>query len=497
MKKTPDNKPAFYAAFDKKKGPSKRGKFVADDDMVEFEDDYYRKERTREKQRTALATSNVEKSTTEKTSATGKTPNTAPKEFPRKTTVQAEAKHAFSKSKDYVHPAFMQYKTEPKCGAFGKCGGCQLQNLTYEGQIKYKQKKIEGILGIYGKVAPIVGMENPEHYRNKVHATFSYDKKGKVIAGIYEEDSHRVIPVTNCLIQDERANGIIKSILKLMPSFKMTPYDEDYDTGFMRHVLIRTSHTTGEVMVVIVGGNPIFPSKNNFVKALVKEHPYITTVVFNVNNRRTSMVLGSQEHVLYGKGYIEDTLCGTTFRISPKSFYQVNSVQAEKMFNKVMQLANLKGTENVLDAYCGIGTIGLIAAPKAGEVIGIELNKDAVRDAIANAKRNNIENIQFFQGDAGEFMVQLAQEEDQTLDLVFMDPPRSGSDEAFLSSLLKLSPKTVLYISCGPESLARDLKVLTNNGYKVKEMIPFDMFPWTEHVEAIILMTKCGYNTKK
>lgn len=388
------------------------------------------------------------------------------------------------------------YRSEPKCGVFGACGGCQLQHLTYEGQLKYKQKKIEQLMGAFGKVSPIIGMENPEHYRNKVHATFSYDKRGKIVAGIYEEDSHRVIPITNCLIQDKRANGIIQTILGLMPSFKMTPYDEDYDTGFLRHVLIRTGHVTGEVMVVIVGGNPIMPSKNNFVKALVKAHPEISTVVFNVNNRRTSMVLGAYEKVLYGKGYIEDVLCGTTFRISPKSFYQINSVQTEKLYDKAMEYAALTGTENVLDAYCGIGTIGLIASKKAGEVIGVELNKDAVKDAVANAKLNSITNTQFYQGDAGDFMLEMAAE-NETLDVVFMDPPRSGSDDNFLSALVKLGPKRVVYVSCGPETLARDVRYLTLNGYSVKAIQPYDMFPWTEHVEAIILMTRSGSGDKK
>jgi 23S rRNA (uracil1939-C5)-methyltransferase len=332
-------------------------------------------------------------------------------------------------------------------------------------------------------------MENPDHYRNKVHATFSYDKKGKIVAGIFEEDSHRVIPVTNCLIQNEQANRIIQTIRKLMPSFKLTPYDEDYNTGFLRHVLIRTGHVSKQVMVVLVGGTPIFPSKNNFTKALLKEHPEITTVVFNINPRRTSMVLGDRDTVLYGKGYIEDTLCGKTFRLSPKSFFQVNSIQTEKLYKKALLMANLTGKENVLDAYCGIGTIGIIASDKAGEVIGVELNKDAVSDAITNAKSNKVENARFYQGDAGDFMFEMA-EEGEALDVVIMDPPRSGSDERFLNALITLAPPTVVYISCGPDSLARDLKVLVNGGYKVKEMVPVDMFPWTEHVETVVLMSR-------
>ena len=463
----------FYEAFDKKK---KSNKFSVDDAELMEEGSHVHHAAKKRPQNNDKIYKGNHIQTTEK-----RTTRSLPQTY---------------RQKDYIEPAFRVYKTEPPCGVFGSCGGCQLQHLTYEGQLKYKQGKIEKLLGPFGKVSPIIGMETPDHYRNKVHATFSYDKKGKIVAGIYEEDSHRVIPVNNCLIQNQQANQIIQTIRKLMPSFKLTPYDEDYSTGFLRHVLIRTGHVSKQVMVVLVGGTPIFPSKNNFTKALVKEHPEITTVIFNVNPRRTSMVLGDRETVLYGKGYIEDTLCGKTFRLSSKSFYQVNSVQTEKLYKKALDMANLKGHENVLDAYCGIGTIGIIASDRAGEVIGVELNKEAVNDAVLNAKANKADNIKFYQGDAGDFMLEMVEEGEQ-LDVVILDPPRNGSDEQFLSSLIKLSPPTVVYISCGPESLARDLKVLVNGGYKVKKMVPVDMFPWTEHVEAIILMTRSGSGDKK
>ena len=242
-------------------------------------------------------------------------------------------------------------------------------------------------------------------------------------------------------------------------------------------------------MVVLVTASPVFPSKNNFVKALRKLHPEITTVVVNINDKQTSMVLGEKETVIYGKGYIEDTLCGCTFRISPKSFYQVNPVQTEILYNKAIAYAGLTGKEKVIDAYCGTGTIGLIAASQAKEVIGVELNRDAVKDAIINAKRNNIQNEQFYNADAGKFMVELA-EQNEKVDVVFMDPPRSGSDEAFLSSVVKLAPKKVVYVSCNPETLARDLKYLTRHGYQAVECQPCDMFPFTKHVEAICLLSK-------
>ena len=288
-----------------------------------------------------------------------------------------------------------------------------------------------------------------------------------------------------CLIEDQRADAIIRDIRGLLKSFKIKTYNEDTGYGLFRHVLIRTGYHSGQIMVVLVLGSPILPSKNNFVKALRKLHPEITTIVLNVNGQKTSMILGEKETVLYGKGYIEDELCGKTFRISSKSFYQVNPVQTEKLYGKAIELAGLTGKERVIDAYCGIGTIGLIASDKAKEVISVELNPDAVRDAIVNVKRNGIKNVRFYHNDAGVFMRQMA-EAGEHADVVFMDPPRSGSDEKFLSSVLTLKPEKIVYVSCEPTTLARDLKYLTKHGYKAVRAVPFDMFPATEHVETVV-----------
>lgn len=244
-------------------------------------------------------------------------------------------------------------------------------------------------------------------------------------------------------------------------------------------------------MVVLVLASPILPSKNNFVKALRKKHPNITTVVLNVNDKKTSMVLGDRNITLYGKGFIEDKLCGCTFRISPGSFYQVNPVQTELLYEKAIHEAHLTGRERIIDAYCGTGTIGIIAAKNAGEVIGVELNRDAIRDAVTNAKRNDIRNIRFYNDDAGKFMVEMAQNGEKA-DVVIMDPPRTGSDEAFLSSVVKLAPERVVYVSCGPETLARDLKYLTKHGYAVKRATPYDCFPFTSHIETVCCLTFQG-----
>lgn len=242
-------------------------------------------------------------------------------------------------------------------------------------------------------------------------------------------------------------------------------------------------------MVVLVTASPVFPSKNNFVKALREKHPEITTIIQNINGRSTSMVLGEKEHVLFGKGYIEDVLCGHRFRISSKSFYQVNPVQTEKLYNKAMELAALTGSETVLDAYCGIGTIGITASGRAKRVIGVELNKDAVRDAVQNAKRNEIKNIEFYCNDAGRFMSRMAAQGEK-LDVVFMDPPRSGSTEEFIHSVAEAGPRKVVYISCGPETLARDLKIFARNGYRAREAWGVDLFPWTGHVETVVFLSR-------
>lgn len=378
-----------------------------------------------------------------------------------------------------------------RCPVRKKCGGCSLLEMEYSEQLKRKEDFVRKILKGIVKPEAIIGMENPWHYRNKIHASFARKRDGSIVSGIYEEGTHRLVPVEDCLIQDDRANRIVRDLCGLFESFKIKVYNEDTGYGLVRHVLIRTGHVSGEVMVVLVCVSPVFPSKRNFVNALRKLHPEVTTVVLNVNDRRTSMVLGKRDIVLYGKGYIEDQLCGCTFAVSPQSFYQVNPVQTEILYRKAIEFADLHGTEKVLDAYCGTGTIGLIAAEYAGEVTGVELNPEAVRNAVSNAKRNQRKNIRFVQGDAGEYMQKMAAQR-ETMDVVLMDPPRAGSDETFLSSLVTLAPEKVVYISCNPVTLARDLKYLGKHGYRAKRAVPVDMFPWTaeEHVETVVLLSR-------
>lgn len=376
-------------------------------------------------------------------------------------------------------------RSEPPCPVYGKCGGCQLQHMDYEEQLKFKREAVKKLMGKLCTVEDTIGMAEPYWYRNKIHSTLTVDAKGKLISGIYEENSHRVVSAANCMIQDKRANEVIAAVLSAMKQCKLRPYDEDGGNGLIRHILIRRGIHTDQTMVVVVVASNIFPGRNNFVTALRKSCPFIDTIVMNVNDRKTSMVLGDAERVLYGRGYIEDKLCGYSFRISPKSFYQINTLQTEKLYRTAIDMAEFKGNERVLDAYCGIGTISIIASSSCGSIIGVEMNKDAVQDAISNLRRNKIRNAYFYNDDASNFMVNLAMNKEK-IDAVFIDPPRSGCDEKFMSSLLKLSPEKIIYISCNPATQVRDVEFLVKRGYSVKAIQPVDMFPQTDEIECIV-----------
>ena len=471
--------------------------------------------------------------TQEKMLKVEKTARPAKAEKPIKATRPAKAEKPIKATRPAKaeKPIKSAERADAVCPYAKKCGGCDYQGMPYEKQLKEKQAYVQKQVGNFCKVLPILGMDEPYHYRNKVHAVFDIEKKrgsrpgargngkaangkqgngkngrlaakpapGGIISGVYKAGTHEVINIDACQIEDELSSAIIRDIRGLLHSFKIKTYDEDTGYGLLRHVLVRRGFHSGEVMVVLVLGSPVLPSKNHFVKALRELHPEISTVIVNVNDKRTSMVLGDKESVIYGKGYIEDTLCGCTFRISPKSFYQVNPVQTEILYGKAIAYAALTGNETVVDAYCGTGTIGIIAAKSAKKVIGVELNRDAVRDAVKNAKCNNVKNIDFYNADAGQFMVEMAEYRADAktgekngadeVDVVFMDPPRAGSDEAFLSSVVTLAPKRVVYVSCNPETLARDLLYLTKHGYRAQECQPVDMFPWTKHVETVVLLS--------
>ena len=378
----------------------------------------------------------------------------------------------------------MEAVFSPPCPYYKKCGGCQLQKLPYEEQLRKKTGRCIALLGEFGHVEPIWGMAEPFRYRNKVHAAFALDHRRRPTCGIYQPGSHAIVPVDSCYIEDETADAIIRDIRGMLRPFKIQVFDERNGTGWLRHVLIKRGFATGQVMVVLVAVNPIFKLQKPFLRELLARHPEITTVILNKNDRFGPVVLGTWEKVLYGEGTIEDILCGHRFRISSRSFYQINPVQTEKLYRCAVDFASLKGGETVLDAYCGIGTIGITASDSAKQIIGVELNRDAVKDAIANARLNGLRNCWFTAGDAGEYMEKMAADKMRP-DLVFLDPPRAGSDERFLRSLLRCAPEKVVYVSCNPETLARDLRVLTKGGYQVKAIQPVDMFPFTNHVECV------------
>ena len=368
------------------------------------------------------------------------------------------------------------------------CGGCPMLATEYAAQLKKKEADVRALLGKYGPVAPIRGMETPYHYRNKVISTFAPAAGGKLTSGIYAARTHKVLPVESCLLQDEVLDKVMLAVRAAANACRYQPFNEDKGTGLLRHCLLRRGVATGQVMVVLVTAQPVLPGAKIFVKALLAEAEKrgvpVTTVVQNYNPRRTSVVLGEDEKVLYGKGFILDTLCGKTYALSPRSFYQVNPVQTAVLYGLAVDAAHLTGKEVALDAYCGIGTIGLTASDKTRQVVGVEVNRDAVRDAIGNAKHNGVKNARFFAADATAWIREAA-DAGQKADVVFMDPPREGSTPAFIESVARMAPKRIVYVSCNPETMARDLALLTQKGYRAEGFTPVDMFPHSTHCEVV------------
>ena len=377
------------------------------------------------------------------------------------------------------------------CPVCKKCGGCQLTNMPYEEQLSFKQAKVIKLLGRFGRVSGIMSAGQPFYYRNKVQAAFGRTRGGEIVSGVYQSSTHRIVKVDSCLLEDQRADAIIVTVRKMLKEFKLTVYNENNGTGFLRHVLVKVANGTGQIMVVLVTGTRDFKSKNAFCTELLRRHPEITTIVQNVNDQFTSLVLGDGESVLYGDGYITDELLGKKFIISPKSFYQVNYEATKLLYTTVLEYAGLGGGERVVDAYAGVGTIGMLCADRCAEVLSVELNADAVADARKNAKMNGIKNMTFVCADATRFLSDMAAEK-ETMDLVIMDPPRAGSTLQFMKSVCALAPKKVVYVSCNPETLARDLDYFVRNGYKVRKIQPVDMFPNTSHVEVVTLITRAG-----
>ena len=378
-----------------------------------------------------------------------------------------------------------------KCNISKKCGSCQLIDKTYDETLKTKLNNVNNLLKqnkINYTIKEINPSPNITQYRNKMIVGFRYINN-EIIAGFYEENSHKVIALDYCLMHSDAQNKIVAETVKIMKQLKLRPYDEDKKTGLIRYLLIKEGFKTKEIMVVVVTGQEMFPGSNEFCKRVRNIDPNIKTIIQNINSRKTSVVLGDKEKVLFGPGQISDYLFNLRFNITSKSFFQVNPLQAEKLYQRVKDYANFKGNEIIIDAYSGVGTIGMFLSDKVNKVISVENNKQAHLAAITNAKNNKIKNVLFYNADATEFIYQLAKQREK-IDVVVMDPPRTGSTEQFIDSCIKLNPKKIVYVSCGPDTLARDLQLFYKNKYFITKGSCFDMFCFSEHVETVVLLEK-------
>lgn len=384
------------------------------------------------------------------------------------------------------------------CPSFERCGACRWLDCAYAEQLVRKRDAVARAFraaGLRVNVREVCGMEEPFHYRNKVIAAVSM-QGSRVVCGLYEEWSHRVVPVSDCLLQDRRLNAVLGTLTELLNRLKIKPFGYG---GVLRHILLRVGVRTGQVMVVLVTSEELMHGRKELLSCLRAAHPEVATVVQNIQPRQTSVVLGPREKVLFGPGFIYDELLGLRYKISARSFYQVNPVQTERLYGLALSEAGLRPGETLLDAYCGIGTIGLSAAAalareqkdadlKTGGVIGVEINGDAVRDAVANARANGIRNARFYCDDVSAFM----RDFDVPVNVLMLDPPRAGCDEPFLRSALRLSPERIVYVSCNPETQARDVAFLIRGGrYRIaSDACPVDMFPHTGHIENVLALRR-------
>ncbi|NCU16615.1 23S rRNA (uracil(1939)-C(5))-methyltransferase RlmD [Pallidibacillus pasinlerensis] len=374
-----------------------------------------------------------------------------------------------------------------------KYGGCQIHHMTYDGQLKFKQNHVEQVLVRIGgledvKVHPIIGMDNPWHYRNKAQEPVG-EKNGKLISGFYKPRSHEIVPTDESVIQMKEVNDAIQVVKEVCNEFKIQAYDEKNHTGILRNIMARYGKQTGELMVVLITRTEKLPNKDEIVEKLVARLPKVKSIVQNINSEKTNVILGKKTKLLWGEEVIYDKIGDVKFRISPLSFYQVNPVQTKVLYDKALEYADLSGEEIVIDAYCGIGTISLFLAQKAKKVYGVEIVPEAIDDARKNAKLNGMTNVEFEVGESETVIPKWAEKGIQA-DVLVVDPPRKGCDESLLKTIIEMKPKKVVYVSCNPSTLARDLRILEDGGYKTIEVQPVDMFPHTSHVECVVLMSR-------
>ena len=383
-------------------------------------------------------------------------------------------------------------RIKPLCPVATACGGCQFHHLSYEKELDYKKNKVlrafHNIAHLDLEADEVIGSDVPYYYRNKIIMPIAYDKRKNLIHGFYRYRSHDIVAIEECFIEDKRSAPIIHTIKSLMKEFAYEPYDETTLKGDIRKIMLRTSYYYPDIMVVLITKRGNLEAFSQFTKQLLAAHPEITTLIQNINGDDTNVVLGQQENIIFGPGKIRDKLLGLEFLISSKSFYQVNVLQTEKLYQKAIELAKLNQNDIILDAYSGIGTIGLSAAKYVKQVIGVEVVKQAVRDAKENAKINHVNNVVFFEDDASDFIEKL-EERKQKIHAVFVDPPRKGLDERFIQSLNNLRPERIVYISCDPATLARDVALFIAH-YQVSKLVVVDMFSRTYHVESIVLLNR-------
>lgn len=397
------------------------------------------------------------------------------------------SKHfAFGKLLEIISAS--EKRTEPICSIYKRCGGCQLQHLSYEGQLEFKRKHVEETMKRIGKlgdvvVHPAIGMETPNRYRNKVQLPVGGTSE-EIKIGFYAPRSHDIIDMDVCHIQDETADAVIRLIRQWMKDYKVEPYDEQGDKGILRHIMIRRAYRTEEIMVVLVTKTDSLPNVSTLIDTLVNKIEKVKSIIQNINKKNTNVILGEENKVIWGEGTITDYIGKFKFQISPHSFFQVNPVQTEVLYEKALEYAALTGNETVFDAYCGTGTISLFLSQKAGKVYGVEIVQQAIENAIENAKENDVYNTEFIVGASEEVIPRLI---DQGIcaEVVVVDPPRKGCGRELLEAIAKMKPKRIVYVSCDPGTLARDLGILQELHYKTVEIQPVDMFPHTAHIENV------------
>ncbi len=403
--------------------------------------------------------------------------------------VKVTSSHAFGKLVEILEKS--KYRVEPDCATYKRCGGCNLRHIDYEETLNIKQNTVQNLvnktLNNKIKVEMTVGMGNPYNYRNKAQYPVGFDKSGEPVMGVYAKRTHEIIPMRNCMIQNPVSEKIANVVLGFFIKNNIPIYNEKNGEGLLRHIVIKVGIKTHEIMCILVLNKKELKKEKELIKVLIREFPEIKTIVKNYNMKNTNVILGNENEVIYGDGYIYDELGDYTFKISPLSFYQINPIQTEALYNIAIEMADLKKTDTLFDLYCGIGTIGIFASPYVNRVYGIEIVKQAIEDAKENANINNIRNIEFFAGDVEKVFENVLKEHNVKPDVIFVDPPRKGLDKHTIENILNIKPEKIVYISCNPASLVRDLKLLEES-YEIKKIQPVDMFPFTSNVECCAVM---------